>query len=88
MTTKKVVNEQVDVTALYFAKSKAGLKSYPKRIEYGGKSFTFIESGLQIMVSKGQKIVQLFQMTDGLSDYSLRHDVEQHLWTLTSITQN
>jgi hypothetical protein len=88
MTTKKVVNQKVDVTALYFSKTKTGLKSYPKRIEYGGKSFTFIESGLQIIVSSGQKIVQLFQMTDGSSDYSLRHDVEQHVWTLTTITQN
>ena len=88
MTTNKVVNEQVDVTALYFRKSKAGLKSFPKRIEYEGQALTFLESGLQIMVNKGQEIVQLFQMTDGFNDYRLRHDVRSQQWTLMAITQN
>lgn len=84
--TKRVINEQVDVTALYFTKTKAGLKSYPKRIEYEGNSLTFVESGLQVIVNKGQQLIQLFQMSDGLNDYSLRHDVDEHQWTLTAIT--
>lgn len=88
MTTKQVVNEQVDVTALYFRKSKAGLKCYPKRIEYDGSALTFAESGLQIIVQKGQELFELFTMTDGRSNYSLRHDVSSKQWTLMAITRN
>lgn len=88
MTQLQVVNEQVDVTALYFRKSKAGLKSFPKRIVYEGEAFTFVESGLQILVRKGQELVELFTMSDGRSDYRLRHDVTARQWTLMTITQN
>jgi len=88
MTQQKVVNEQVDVTALYFRKSKAGLKSFPKRIEYEGEALTFVESGLQILVNKGQELIELFTMTDGNNDYRLRHDVTAKQWLLMTITQN
>lgn len=88
MTQQQVVNEQVDVTALYFRKSKTGLKSFPKRIEYEGEALTFVESGLQIMVNKGQELIELFTMTDGSSDYRLRHDVTAQSWTLMTISQN
>ena len=88
MTQPQVVNEQVDVTALYFRKSKAGIKSFPKRIEYEGEALTFVESGLQILVNKGQELIELFTMTDGTSDYRLRHDVMEKSWTLMTISQN
>lgn len=88
MTQPQVVNEQVDVTALYFRKSKAGLKSFPKRIEYEGEALTFVESGLQVMVNKGHELIELFTMTDGNSDYRLRHDVTAKSWTLMTISQN
>jgi hypothetical protein len=88
MATKQVVNEEVDVTALYFRKSKAGIKSFPKSIEYQGQAFTFVESGLQIMVNKGQEMVKLFQMTDGTNDFRLRQDVTSRQWILMTINQN
>jgi hypothetical protein len=86
--TTQVVNEEVDVTALYFRKSKNGLKTFPKRIHYAGNDLNFFESGLQVMVNKGQELVELFTMTDGANDYRLRHDVKNRQWQLLSITQN
>lgn len=83
---KTTLNAQVDVTALYFAKSKGSLKSFPKRIEYEGHTHTFVESGLQMLVQTANGLVKFFEMTDGQNNYRLRQD-QSHGWTLLSISE-
>lgn len=80
------VNKEVNITAMYFHNAK-GLKSYPKRMEYNGNTYTFIESGLQYLIKRGQKIVQIFDMTDGTDTYRLRFDESDFNWTLVNITR-
>lgn len=81
------VNAKVTITAMYF-RNRRELKSYPKRMEYAGSTVTFLESGLQYLVKRGQQMIQIFDMTDGTDTYRLRFDQDQFNWTLVNITRN
>lgn len=54
-------------------------------MEYKNQEYTFIE-GLQYLVKKGQRAIQLFDMTDGDNKYRLKFDDQQFTWTLVSIS--
>jgi hypothetical protein len=79
------INKEVNITAWYFRNRKQ-LVSFPKRMEFGQQEYVFAE-GLRYLVQKGKSVVQLFDMTDGDSNYRLRYDNDEQIWTLVSITQ-
>jgi hypothetical protein len=83
------INKEVSVTALYFRNNsnRDRLKSYPKRMEYNGREYNFTESGLRYLIHKGQQLIQVFDMSDGLANYRLRFDGQNKLWTLVDITE-
>ena len=81
------VNKEVTITAMYF-RNRRGLKSFPKRMEYNGNTYTFLESGLQYLIKRGQKMIQIFDMTDGHYTYRLKFDEGEFNWTLVNITRN
>ncbi len=76
------INSPVDVTAIGFGR---GMRSYPRRIEFEGTTYDFIDSGLRTVVKSGEKIAQIFTMTDGARDYHLRSDGSS--WTLLSMSR-
>lgn len=76
------INSPVDVTALGFSRN---LRSYPRRIEYGGATYNFVDAGLCTVVRSGKRMAQIFTMTDGARDYRLRNEGSN--WTLLSMTQ-
>jgi hypothetical protein len=41
-----------------------------------------LETGLRMLVSAGQKIVEVFNMTDGFAQYNLRYEPDARTWTL------
>lgn len=86
MKNRITINKEVSVTALYF-RGNQSLKSFPKRMEYNGREYTFVESGLRYLVHKGQQMTQIFDMTDGMTNYRLRFDDSQQLWTLVDISE-
>jgi hypothetical protein len=86
MGNRVTINKEIAVTAVYFQNNKE-LRSFPKRIEFDGREYTFLESGLRYLVQKGQQLVQIFDMTDGVAHYRLRFDTSQQLWTLVDITE-
>ena len=81
------VNKEVTITAVYFS-NRRGLRSFPKRMEYAGNTITFLESGLRYLVKRGQKMVHIFDMTDGTDTYRLRFDEHAFNWILVNITRN
>jgi hypothetical protein len=87
MGNRVTINREVSVTALYF-RNNGNMKSFPKRMEYEGHEYTFVESGLRYLVQKGQQLVQIFDMTDGIANYRLKFDSRNHLWTLIDITES
>ena len=80
------INKEVSVTALYF-RNNGQMKSFPKRMEFDGHEYTFLESGLRFLVQKGQQLTQIFDMTDGSTSYRLKFSDRDQLWTLVDITE-
>ncbi|HEX8227167.1 MAG TPA: hypothetical protein VF572_04855 [Candidatus Saccharimonadales bacterium] len=87
MNNTRIINEEVSVTSVYFRPGRH-LKGFPKRMEYGGREYTFIESGLRYLVRKGQQLIEIFDMTDGTRDYRLKFDTVQQSWTLIGVREN
>jgi hypothetical protein len=89
MSTKIAVNKPVNVTAVYFNNQKdIGLREFPKRIEFDGDTYTFLNSGLQYLIKKGRSVVRIFDMTDGTANYRLRQEGDESRWTLVAITRS
>jgi len=79
------INKDVSVVAYYFRNSGERLRCFPKRIEWAGKRVDFTEAGLRHPTKKGQRMVHVFDMSDGQADYRLEFDAERLTWTLVSI---
>lgn len=86
MKNRISINKEVSVTALYFRGDRS-LKSFPKRMEYNGREYTFMESGLRYLIHKGHQLTQIFDMTDGMTNYRLKFDNRQQLWTLIDMSE-
>ena len=76
------VNEQVAITKLGFKKN---LSAYPRRMEFRGTIYDFIDAGLSCLVRSGEQIAQIVTLSDGQSLYRLRSDNHGGNWTLLSI---
>lgn len=86
MEISSFANPEIQITSVYF-RNKPGqqhLQSYPKRMVYEGREYTFMEDGLRYLVRKGQQLVKLFDVSDGQNAYRLRLDDADH-WTLVGI---
>lgn len=87
MGSRKSINEGVNITAWYF-RNRRRLATYPKRMEWGGRSYTFAE-GLQYSISKAGSTTRIFDMTDGSSSYRLQcTGADESNWTLVAITEH
>src|SRR5262249_54461550 len=78
--------QPVDITSVYFRKNPTNqrLESYPRRMVYGGREYTFVRDGLRYLVQKGQELIRLFDVTNGQTNYRLRVDEADH-WTLVNM---
>ena len=79
------INKDVSIVAYYFRQGTKRLRCFPKRMEYDGKSVVFTEQGLRHPTRKGQRMIHVFDMTDGNADYRLEFDAEQLTWKLVYI---
>jgi len=79
------INKGVNVVAFYFKNAGQRLKCFPKRMEYEGKRVDFTETGLVHPTKKGQRMLHVFDMTDGSADYRLEFDAQTLDWTLVYI---
>ncbi len=80
---KVKINEHVSVTALGFKKN---LVVYPRRMEFRGVTYNFIDAGLRCLLRCGEHIAEFFTISDGTADYHLRLDHSDNGWTLLSIS--
>ena len=64
-----MINQTVDVNAFYF-KGDGAIKTYPRQIQFGNQQYTF-QDGLRHLVRRGQRIFELFDMTDGQTTFRL-----------------
>ena len=64
-----MINQTVDVNSFYFKGGKE-IKGYPRQIQFGNRQYTF-QDGLRRLVRRGQRIFELFDMTDGQTIFRL-----------------
>lgn len=74
------INQEITVTGYYFTSGKA----FPCRVQLGNEELTFVQSGLRCLVQKGQELIEVFNMSDGHSTYTIRHEELTSQWTLLS----
>jgi len=79
------INQEVAVPEFYFQRANRQLKSYPRRMEFNGREYAFM-NGLRLLVHKGSQLLEIFDMTDGQRDYRLAFDNAARSWTLVDIT--
>ncbi|HZJ34606.1 MAG TPA: hypothetical protein VFD55_01155 [Candidatus Angelobacter sp.] len=82
MMKKTQINEQVTITAMGFRKN---LVTYPRRMEFRGATYNFIDAGLRCLIRCGDCIAEIITLSDGTADYYLRTDNQGGDWTLLSI---
>lgn len=82
MKTSMQINESVDVTVMGFKKN---LAAYPRRMEFRGAIYDFIDAGLRCMVRKGERVIEVLTLSDGKAYYRLMSDNHGGNWTLLSI---
>ncbi|MFZ1812684.1 MAG: hypothetical protein WAU02_04200 [Candidatus Saccharimonadales bacterium] len=80
--TKKVINQPVQVSAVTFDRH---FEEVPRRIEFEGRTLTFLDAGIRLLVQKGGQITRLWDMCDGEAQYRLRRDNSE--WTLVAISR-
>ncbi len=80
-TVNQVINQEVELSAVYFTGRE--MKTFPRRIQYGGSAITFA-SGLRYLIHKGTNAIKVFDMTAGDGrTYRLRQD--DNTWTLLAM---
>ncbi len=79
----QTINKPVAITALGFR--QGGRSAYPRRMEYEGKSYNFVDAGLLARVKKGERLISIFTVTDGINQFRLRSDTGGGSWTLVSV---
>jgi hypothetical protein len=86
MDQATLINKDVNIVAYYFKSNARRLRCFPKRMEYNGKRINFTETGMVHPTKKGQRMVHVFDMTDGTADYRLEFDAQALSWTLVAIS--
>ena len=86
MDQTTLINKDVNIVAYYFKNTSRRLRCFPKRMEYDGQRVDFTETGLVHPTTKGQRMIHVFDMTDGSADYRLEFDAQDLSWKLIAIT--
>ncbi len=81
---RTTLNREVNVTGYSFR--PRSLQTFPSQIEIDNQRVTFIDQGMQYLVQKGQHLVRLFDASDGNTNYRLKYDSDEMLWTLVYTT--
>lgn len=79
---KTTINTPVAITAMEFGRD---MRAIPRRMEYAGRTYDFVDSGLRTVIRSGERMAQVLTMSDGQSDIRLRSDNHGGSWTLLSI---
>ncbi len=83
MTKSNTINTPVAITSMGFGRD---MQAYPRRMEYEGGTYDFVDAGLRMVVKSGERIAQILTMSDGARDFRLRTDNHGGSWTLLSIS--
>ena len=85
MDPTKIINERVNVIAVFQKDGNAAKLAFPRRMRYRGQDIEFKKLGLLHPTTQGSRMIHVFDMSDGTNDYRLEFDAEHLTWTLVSM---
>lgn len=85
MDDTQVVNQRVDVVCSYKSKGNMQTVCFPYKMRWKNQEVTFKELCFRHPTLKGQRMIHVFDMSDGSRDYRLEYDAEGLTWTLKEI---
>ena len=74
------INSPVSITAMAFGRD---MQPIPKRMEWAGKTYQFIDRGIRVVSRRGESIMSTVTMSDGDRSFCLRQ--AGGMWTLLSV---
>lgn len=80
-----VINERVDVVALYRRQGAVSELCVPSKMRWRGKEITFSELALKHPTVAGKRMIHVFHLSDGANGYRLEFDAEALTWTLVAM---
>jgi hypothetical protein len=87
MDPTKLINQRVEVLVGYRKNCDASQICMPLKMKYKNTEIKFSELGLRHPTMKGQRMVHIFDMSDGDNDYRLEFDAEGLTWTLIAMME-
>ena len=70
----------VSITAIGFGRD---MQPIPKRMEWGGRTYQFVDRGIRATIRRGESVMSTVTMTDGEQSFCLRSS--GGMWTLLSV---
>lgn len=80
---KTTINTPVTITAMGFGRN---MRAIPRRMEYEGRTYDFIDAGLRMVIRRGGQMAQFLTMSDGVREFHLKSDNHGGSWTLLGIS--
>lgn len=77
------IQKRVPVVAT-FSMGSERIICTPVKMRYNGQEIIFTELGLRHPTSKGKRMLHVFDVTDGQTDYRLEFDAASLRWELIS----
>lgn len=81
------INERVDVVPIFYANASERLVCVPWKMRYRNQDIELKVFGMRHPTAKGQRMIHVFEMSDGTNDYRLEFDAEHLTWTLVSMLE-
>lgn len=78
----ELINERIEVLCVFNEGSSEQYYCFPRKMKYKNRTIEFTELGLRHPTVKGNRMVHIFDMSDGLASYRLEFDAERLVWTL------
>jgi hypothetical protein len=87
MNDVTLVNERVDVVAVYRRHGDVKLLCFPHKMKFRNQELLFTELALRHPTHQGKRMIHVFDMYDGNNSYRLEFDAEALIWTLIYIME-
>lgn len=81
------INERIEVIATFHLVAGDRLICFPRKMRFRKQEIDFTVFGMRHPTQKGQRMIHVFEMSDGVNDYRLEFDSERLTWTLVSMLE-
>lgn len=82
------INDRIEVITRFASRGDPAYMTFPVKMKWKKQEVIFTELGLRHPTTKGQRMIHVFDMSDGTNDYRLEFDAEMLTWTLVTMIES